>query len=171
VANYISPMLDSDRKELFSLAFVRAVASAAGFAVSQPESDRESVDLKISGDCTSVDLGPRLEVQVKCTSRDVFGADCLHFPLKIKNYHDLRTEMVLVPRILVVVCVPKEIESWVTATEFKTILKHSGYWISLRGLPRTENNESVTVSIPRDNRFTPNALVKVMGQISRREKL
>jgi hypothetical protein len=165
-------MLVSDRKEHFSFAFVRAIASMAGFSVTVPSADKESVDLLIAGEGTEIHAGPRLEVQVKCTSQDVVRTDCLQFRLKIKNYDDLRKELVCVPRILIVVCVPTELGSWINATEFKTTLKHSGYWISLRGLPETKNTgDYVAVTIPRNNRFTPTALVAVMAQISKKEKL
>jgi Domain of unknown function (DUF4365) len=172
VADYVSPMRVSDRKELFGYAFVRAVASMAGFTVSRQEIDRESVDLKIAGDCTETETGPQLDVQVKCTSQDVIRADSLRFRLKVKNYNDLRKELVMVPRLLIVVCVPDALGSWLIATEFKTILKHSGYWISLRGWPETGNEgDLVTVPIPRVNRFTPSALAEIMARISKMEKL
>lgn len=37
----------NQQKELFSEAYVRAVAAVGGFSVSQPEVDDDSIDLKI----------------------------------------------------------------------------------------------------------------------------
>ena len=66
-------MMDiSQRKEQFSIAYVRAVASAAGFSVSTPEVDDDSVDLTLSGRIVEgVGSRPKIDLQLKCTSEDV----------------------------------------------------------------------------------------------------
>ena len=66
-------MRDSDRKEAFSLAYVRAVACAAGFVADRPpEPDRDSVDLIVRS------VGPggvanrrQIEMQVKSTATPI----------------------------------------------------------------------------------------------------
>ena len=52
---------------------------------------------------------PRLAVQLKASSSLKLQSEHLVLPLPIKNYDDLRREM-LVPSILVVLVLPKEPE-------------------------------------------------------------
>jgi hypothetical protein len=61
----------NQRKEQFSHAFVRAVATIAGYTVARPEVDDDSIDLALSakgGLATS--RRPRIEIQTKCTHKD-----------------------------------------------------------------------------------------------------
>lgn len=98
----------SQQKEQFSIAWVRTVVSVAGYAVYQTSVDDDSVDLGIAmrGGRGTV-RSPRLEVQLKCTAAPNWQSDLMRFPLKRKNYDDLRVDNVLAPRMLIVVCVPK----------------------------------------------------------------
>lgn len=82
--------------------------------------------------------------------------------MKTKNYDDLRGEGFLVPRILVVVTVPVAAQEWLSQSEEEMILRHCGYWVSLREAPATENTHSVTVDIPRRNVFDVEALRRLM---------
>lgn len=129
----------------------------------------ESVDIGFSGAGYGEFLPPRVEAQLKCTAQDVLKETYLQYALSIKNYNDLRKELVMVPRILIVLCVPKAVDQWLGPTEFKTVLKHGGYWFSLRGFPETTNSETVTVHIPRANMFTVTALSQLMDRVARGE--
>ncbi|MEO5365717.1 MAG: DUF4365 domain-containing protein [Magnetococcus sp. WYHC-3] len=87
------------------------------------------------------------------------------FPLKLKNYDDLRDARVMVPRVLVVVRVPRDLAQWAEASEEQLLLRHCGYWVSLRGEPTTDNATSMTVSVPRNQIFTVDALKVLMTRI------
>jgi hypothetical protein len=154
------------RKEQFSGAYVRAVAAVAGFGAHVPTPDDDSVDFVIAarGGGGTV-RSPRLELQLKCTSQQVLTPGCVRFPLKKKNYDDLRAVDVLVPRILVVVCVPDDDLQWIAHSEQELALRHCGYWVSLRGQPDNGNVASVTVEFPRANQFTPTSLVALMAHV------
>ncbi|MBF0628148.1 MAG: DUF4365 domain-containing protein [Magnetococcales bacterium] len=155
------------QKEKFSEAYVRAVAAVAGFGVSRPEVDDDSVDLTIAarGGNGSV-RSPRLDIQLKCTANaPINGDEAFSFPLKIKNYDDLRDEQVMVPRVLVVVRVPDDLAHWAEATEEQLLLRYCGYWISLRGEPATDNFTNKTVAVPRHQMFTVDALKALMTRI------
>lgn len=156
-------MDENQQKELFSYAYVRAVASVAGYGVHRPEPDDDSVDLVVSarGPLGSY-RSPRLDMQVKCTAQDCLTEQEVRFPLKRKNYDDLRGEGFLVPRILLVMTVPAAVESWLSQTEEEMILRHCGYWLSLRDAPASDNTQSITVSIPRRNMFGVGALRSLM---------
>lgn len=154
------------QKEQLSNAYVRAVASAAGCSVSIPEVDDDSVDLSLKkkGGSNCLYMSPQIDIQLKCTSQDVIRDDILVFPLSVKNYNELR-QISLVPRLLVVVVVPDEIDDWLYQTEEELSIKKCGYWLSLKEMDDTENESSVTVHIPRNQQFTVTQLVDIMDMV------
>jgi hypothetical protein len=156
----------NQRKEQFSRAYVLAVAAAAGYAWYQPSVDDDSIDLGLAarGGGGTV-RSPRLELQLKCHAAETPAGDYLSHDLKIKNYEELRDAAVQVPRILVVVLVPEDVASWLTATENELVMRRCGYWASLRGLPATTNKNTVAVSIPRTQGFHPEVLRALMTRI------
>ena len=86
-------------KELFSLAYIGAVAASAGYQMNTLKIDIGSVDgILMSGS------SPRslIKFQAKATSQDIVRGDNLHFRLPIKNYNDLRIPT-RTPHILIVV--------------------------------------------------------------------
>jgi hypothetical protein len=98
-------MMDlSQRKEQFSHAYVRAVATVVGFALYEPKVDDDSIVLSIAGRVDhNMPRPPRIELQLKCTSIKALRSDHIVYPLKPKNYDDLRLADPIVPRILVIV--------------------------------------------------------------------
>jgi hypothetical protein len=151
---------------MFSYAYVRAVACVAGYGVHRPEPDDDSVDLVVSarGPLGSY-RSPRLDMQIKCTAQDCLTEQEVRFPLKRKNYDDLRGEGFLVPRILLVMTVPAAVEDWLSQSEEEMILRHCGYWLSLRDAPASDNTQSVTVNIPRRNVFDVETLRSLMESV------
>jgi len=157
----------AQQKQEFSKAYVKAIAAACGYATHEPSVDDDSIDLGISGRGGNGTVrSPRLDLQLKCTGRDLVGDATVDFPLKRKNYDDLRPENVMVPRILVVVTVPQDVNDWTFHTEQELLLRHCGYWHSLRGMPSTENPTTVTVNIPRTQLFDVSGLQSIMNRIS-----
>jgi hypothetical protein len=160
-------MMDlNQQKEQFSIAYVRAVASVAGYNTYKPEVDDDSVDFGIAarGPFTTVH-SPRLEMQLKCTSSYEIDEANLGFPLRLKNYDDLRNDLVMIPRLLVVVVVPECIDDWIEHGEEGLTLRRFAYWLSLRGRPETTNEKTVTVHLPKTKRFTVDALRDLMIKI------
>ncbi len=162
----------NQQKEQFSNAFMQAIAAVAGFALSKPSVDNDSIDWVFSGSGNQqTSKRPRLEIQLKCTSNSQSLESEISFPLKVKNYNDLRVEELLVPRILIVVLVPEDISSWLAQTDEQMTLKKCGYWLDLRGSSETSNVETVTVHIPIAQRFTSEALTELMRQINEKGRL
>ena len=88
-----------DQKEGLSLVYAKALAVRAGYLVSVPEPDRDSIDLRIQAGGAH---RPALDLQLKATtSIDEPRDGSLSFRLSIKNYGDLRIET-QTPRLLVV---------------------------------------------------------------------
>jgi Domain of unknown function (DUF4365) len=169
---YNPAMHINQRKEQFSRAYVHAVASVAGYALYEPYVDDDSIDCGIAarGDAGTF-FSPRVELQLKSSSRDIVKKGRIVYPLGIKNYNDLRVENVLAPRLLVVVIVPKEIDYWLAQTEEEMCFKHCGYWRSLCGMGEAKSTRTINVSLPRDRQFTVDALRGIMERIGRGEAL
>jgi hypothetical protein len=154
------------RKEQFSDAFVRAAAAVAGFATSKPSVDDDSVDWVIhqAGGQGAI-RSPRLELQLKCTASPDSNEAGFRYHLSLKNYIDLSAGNLMVPRILVLVVVPMDIDNWLRMTDEHLVLRNCAYWASLRGLPQTSNSSSVLVELPRASRFDAKALDRLMTRV------
>jgi Domain of unknown function (DUF4365) len=156
------------QKEEFSYAYIYAVASTAGYSlqIASRSVDLSGIDIIISGVETEYSLyPPRLEIQVKSTSADIIAENQLRYPLKIKNYNELRKSKTLTPRILVIVLIPENPSEWVQQSETELCLKKCAYWLSLQGMPETTNTESVTVYLQREQFFNVNTLKTLMQRI------
>jgi hypothetical protein len=158
----------TQQKEQFSNAYLRAVAATAGYNVYKPEVDDDSVDWGIGarGGGGTV-RSPKLELQLKCTSRNVLQHECVVFPLERKNYDELRFDDYQVPRILVVVLVPDQVADWLVQSEESLVLHCCGYWLSLRGRDELANAETVTVHLPRTQIFSVDGLTEMMMRIAK----
>jgi Domain of unknown function (DUF4365) len=159
------------QKEEFSYAYIYAVASAAGYScqISSRPMDIGGIDMNISGIEQEYSLyPPRLEVQVKSTSTNIISDESVRYPLKLKNYNELRKPNTLIPKILVVVLIPDHLGEWVNQSETELCLRRCAYWLSLKGQPETENTDSVTIYLPRQQIFSVNALQNIMQQIETR---
>lgn len=170
MTNGISPALMTidQQKEQFSLAYVRAVAAAACVAVTQPPVDDDSVDLIFHQKGTgTVFRSPILEAQVKCTEAATIHPAHIAYPLKLKNYNELRPTNLMAPRILIVVLVPDLLPDWLNHSEQELAMRRCGYWLSLRGMPAVPNTTSVTVHLPRINQFTVVQFQAMMARIGR----
>jgi hypothetical protein len=157
------------QKEQFSRAYTHAVATVAGYALYQPSVDDDSIDLGIASSAAGGTVrSPRVEAQIKCTSAYPLATNHLSYPLKLKNYDDLRDAGVLVPRILIVVVVPSDPAAWLEHSDEQLILKHCGYWLSLRGLSASSSQAAdprVTVQLPRRQPLNVQELQGIMNRI------
>lgn len=157
----------SHRQEAFSRAYVRAVAAAAGFRVqagADPDDDSIDVTLAARGPGGTV-RSPKLDVQLKCQLGRPDAEPTWPYDLKVKNYNDLRHSDFQVPRILVVVAVPDDPAQWVEQDEERLLMRHCGWWVSLRGEPATTNTTTVRVQIPRVQCFDVAGLTALMDRL------
>ncbi len=135
----------ANQKEGLSLVYAKALAVRAGYSVSVPQSDRDSLDLRIqAGDAYL----PALDLQLKATAgvsapRDSF----VPFRLSIKNYNDPRVEA-QTPRLLVVLELPRDGMRWMSVTTEKLVLRRRAYWLSLQqDHDEVTSQDAVTVHI------------------------
>lgn len=148
-----------DIESALSVAYVHAIAAQAGYNCGDPPGpDRDSVDIQIAAGGA---MRPKIDLQLKASICLADAGDSFSYPLKVKNYNDLRIET-QTPRLLVILDLPRERENWLSVSVDELIIRRAAYWRSLQGLSATDNSASVTISIPKANIFDTNALVKLM---------
>lgn len=151
----------ADKEDALSRAYAHAVAARAGYTTAWLDFDRDGVDLQINA---GGPMRPSLGVQLKATIN--LGSPhngYFRFPLKINNYESLRRDT-QVPRVLVVLDLPRDQSQWMTITPDELVLRRSAYWMSLRGYGESANQTSVTVYIPENQLFDVDGLRRLMEQ-------
>lgn len=150
----------ADRQEALSRAYAAVIAAGAGFTIHPPaDFDRDSIDLSIGAGGS---MRPRLDVQMKATINLRRSGDVFKFVLRKKNYDDLRVPT-MVPRILVVLGLPRRETAWLNVSVRQLVMRRSAYWLSLAGepeLPATQ--ESKMVCIRQTSRFDVDGLKGLM---------
>ncbi len=109
----------------FSLAYVHAIASAAGVACHVMRVDIDGIDVLLVGDSSEGAVRfPKLDVQIKSWTGAVQDGDYLRYPLKVENYDVLRlpNDRVYTPAILVLVVMPPSQADWFCMTRTEATL-------------------------------------------------
>jgi hypothetical protein len=166
-------MLAGNLKESeLSIAYVHALAIKGDFEFDMPRIDNDSVDVYISanGELLSDECilhSPKIDIQLKATTNwQINAEDKIAYDLKIKNYNDLRRKSA-VPKILVLLCLPKNKEEWIIHSSDELILRKCAYWVSLLNMPPTENETTVRVFL--SELFTHDILKELLIKISKQE--
>jgi hypothetical protein len=161
-------MYETHKQEEFSRAYICALAAPLGFNEGNYRVDDDSVDVeyKAKYDITSKIRNPHINFQLKCTKITFKDDGFLHFPLKIKNYNDLRGTNQAFPIYLVVLCVPENEEDWVEVKQEELLLRYSAYWVSLKDAPQVKNKKSVTLKISKKQKFDKDIFKLLMDKTS-----
>lgn len=160
----------NQRKQLLSRSYVGAIAAQIGLRSAIPDVDDDSVDLILQGrGFSSVIRNPQIEVQLKCTELDKGCTEFFSFQLPVKNYNDLRGDDLICPRYLFVLVVPQDSNYWLSYETDHLKIKYKCYWVSLKNLDETNNENSITIKIPRKNLLTAASLKSIMYLASNRE--
>jgi hypothetical protein len=156
-----------DREEALSRVYARAVAAGAGYATADCDFDRDGVDLRIHAGGA---MRPAIDLQLKATvNLGVTTNGDYRYPLRLRNY-DLLREETQVPRLLLVLELPRDEAEWITIDAEQLVLRRRAYWLSLTGYGESPNQSSVTVRIPGVNVLDVNCLRALMDQ-SRRGRI
>jgi hypothetical protein len=131
-----SLLADTDIEEAISSAYAHAVAAAAGVVVALRHFDKDGIDITFE---TGGDQRPKIDAQLKATiNLSANATGILKFPCPRRNYDLLRVPT-QVPRILIVLHLPKNQNEWVTCTPETLIMRNCAYWINLNGAPESDN--------------------------------
>ena len=161
-------MYKTNKKEEFSLAFVYALFTPLGYNLAKFSVDDDSIDIivKAKYERSSKIRNPQLDIQLKCTKYTFSNDGYLHFPLKMKNYEDLRGDNRANPSYLVVVCVPENDDDWVIVKPEEILLKYSAYWFSLKDAPAVSNKNNITIKIPKYQKLDLDSFKMLMNKAS-----
>ncbi len=166
-------MDENEQKQQLSVAYLHAVASAAGFACQTPEVDDDSVDRTLVARGwlheKSVLRSPKIDVQLKSITREPLkaGEGAFTFRLNKKNYDDLRHQA-MVPRLLVVLLLPREPGLWIEQDDERMLSRYAAYYVSLTGRAEAAQRGKVPVELPRKNLLSVANLRRLMVRASRR---
>lgn len=154
------------QQEAFGYTFVHAVAAAAGCECTLPRQDTRKVDARIDRQNAGAKFpDSQLELQVKSTSVDIRTELTVPYDLDVNTYDRLRLTG-QVPLLLVVVVVPPAIPDWLATDETRMVAQHCAYWEHLRGWDPVDNMATKRVHIPREQRFTVEALTTMLDTIA-----
>jgi uncharacterized protein DUF4365 len=158
----------ADLQSQFSLAYVQAVASVAGFFVQTGDRgfDKDGIDMTIlQRGAQGLMTSTRLDLQIKSYSGEVSG-DPWPYDLDVKAYRDLIPVDYQVPRVLVVVRIPGDVLDWISHSEDQLVLRRCGYWLSLRGAAPTSNTSTTRVQMSRAKLFDAAGLTSLMSRVA-----
>jgi len=165
---------ENDIREQLSLAYIHVVASRAGFAWERMSVDRDGIDGYVMARGAVVAdasiLSPVLGFQLKATTTIAGSPDPIPFPLKQKNYDDLRGGRAI-PRYLALLVMPEDPGDWIQMDPDSLILRRSMHWISLAKAPQTSNLVSTTVNLPRANVLDVGTMKALMIAAAHQEPL
>ena len=161
-------MTPQQQMEQLSFAYIRAVATQAGYSVI----DNIYPDLYSRDGLISANWGnrPQIDFQAKATTQDIVRPNILAFRLDIDDYNDLRRRD-KVPHILIVLHMPKDSGDWLNQTDDELCLRRCAYWMCLAGMPASSNKRTVTVHIPISQVFNGSQLDSLMDKADRGEDL
>jgi hypothetical protein len=157
-------MTREDRQEALSLAYVHAVAAAAGVTHSARLKDY-GIDLTlhevIGEPGLYVESGRAIEIQLKSTTAAIETRATVSYDLSVRAYDILRAETKQT-RLLVLLVLAEDEAEWLVQTGTKAELRRGLFWMSLRGRPAVPNRSSVRIQIPRRQVFTATAVREIM---------
>ena len=162
-------MIETNRKEELSVSYLNALCAYANIDMEQMKHDDDSRDVMIKTLITRKDGIPihtSLQIQLKSTSQNLTVKDgVIHYPLKIKNYNDLKADTT-VPIILALLILPEKENDWLKHTVDELIIRKCMYWIDLSKYPEVDNEKTVTVHIPEANYMDCAVLKKLLNKIA-----
>jgi hypothetical protein len=91
------------------------------------------------------------------------------FRLNKKNYEDLR-HRVMVPRLLVVLLLPRDRRLWLEQDDERMVSRYAAYFVSLSGKARSAHRGKVPVELPRTNLLSVANLRRLMVRASQRKR-
>jgi hypothetical protein len=158
----------NERKQQFSLSFVRLVSAAAGCSIKHHETDYDGVDITISSSADYMTFhGAEFELQLKCTAQqDLRREDVVAWTMKVGPFDKLTDPKRYIPAYLGVLVVPEDPGTWLEQNEDRLLTSSCLYWEKASNLvPVSVDTESRTVHVPRRNLFDVPQLLGIMRSI------
>jgi len=167
------PLSLEHSKELLSIAYVYAVAGMA-----RVNMGCDLRDYGVDGNFTRIthlphrrrhiNDGPRMNFQLKATTKAFLEGDSLVYDLESKTYNDFvhwaREQSA--PTILLVLCLPPNLQEWIEHSEERLLLRRCCYYHKLQPSTEVANEDSTKrIFIPNQQLFTAEALHGLIDQV------
>jgi len=169
---------ENDKKAELSYAYLHAVAAAAGFACSDTNRHLDGcgvdarVDIRERLDAAAHLTEFSLPIQLKATSAKLpIVEGRISFPLDVDQYDKLRVTTVSIPKLIVLMTLPEEVESWLNVSAESLVARHCARWTCIQGQPDSANAATVTVRFHLDRVLTPSALRELARRVAIGEDL
>lgn len=167
----VSPIAKTDIEAELSYAVLHAIASRAGAECqcSSRLSDNRGIDAHLTFWPSQPQARKEVDLKVQLKATIKSPADNgTHFSYSLENdhYDILREDAYTVPRILVVMFLPKANSDWLQISHSQLILQRSAYWVSLRGAKDPVTTGHTTVYLPKSQLLTPESLDSLFGNLS-----
>lgn len=165
-------MTPKQQREEISKAYVHAVAARCGFKVGNWSQDAGCIDVSIAasgvvGAGTFSD--PQIDLQLKASNdpRHLLQDGRVAFSLRHAHHEQLIAPR-SIAKLLVVLILPSDPDQWLSHSPESLILRRCAWWKRMTGeAPIPPSAEGfVTVHLPREQHFSPQALQAMMQRIS-----
>lgn len=167
-------MLTSNDKEDIHISYLLSVCASANISLDLQRHDSDSTD-GIIKKTIELDNGEKymssLRIQLKCTSSASQFTDKgnqIQYKLKVKNYNDLCTKCTT-PIILGLLVLPENEKDWVKWSEKELLINGCMYWADFSTKLPSENKNSITVNIDKNNLINKDTLLEILRKIAKEE--
>lgn len=167
-------MLTSNDKEDIHISYLLSVCASANISLDLQRHDSDSTD-GIIKKTIELDSGEKymssLRIQLKCTSSASQFTDKgnqIQYKLKVKNYNDLCTKCTT-PIILGLLVLPENEKDWVKWSEKELLINGCMYWADFSTELPSENKNSITVNIDKNNLINKDTLLEILRKIAKEE--
>lgn len=162
-------MIETKRKEEISKSYLNALCAVKGISMQEQKHDDDGIDVILHKVILRADgskYNSQISVQLKASATGYDEHDSYYsFPLKKKNYDDLRLPATTKPYLFLLILPEDECE-WVTHSIEEIAIRRCMFWLDLKGLPDCENSSSVTVHLPKTNVVTSDELDSILKDIA-----
>lgn len=154
-------------QECLSVACVHAFAGKAGMNLNLDSAHDYGVDgiikdVQIAGN-KRFESGFHIDFQLKSTVSWKLEDNSVVYDMEASAYNKLVGRPAKAsPCLLILLCLPKEQDSWLSSTEDAIVLKNCCYWIFLSG-DQTDNSDQIRIRIPRSQLLTADAVQDIMA--------
>ena len=143
-------------KEDLSVCYLKTIAAVNGIALENITHDEDSVDViikKVIQMSSSRRFNSQISVQLKSTSSKSqynIKENEIIYEFKVKNYNDLCIAATM-PSMLALLILSEKEEEWINWTTNELMINGKMYWLSLQSNKLTENKDSISIKIPKEN--------------------
>ena len=161
-------------EESLSIAYAHAIISKTGIALPEIPDKDFGVDIRVKKleryKGKVVDMGVIFDCQLKATINWSDDGTVISYDLDSDSYNKLvfRYNNSTTICFLVVHCLPREEEKWISLSDNELILRKCSYYYHING-EETNNSSSIRIKIPKNNRFTPENVIELIKKIRKGE--